>query len=97
MSRMDQESTGTEDDANAIKNSLYLIDDISFYFQVGCYTVCAMLVMYMSGMLYEKHTSKEQYGGKGQLREQGGGGGDGGMYNSKYTESVSDTTTADFY
>lgn len=90
---MDQDSTGTEDDANAIKNSLYLIDDVSYYFQVGCYTVSALLMMFMLGMVNEKHSSQARQG-KGEALQEGGG--ESLYHQSKYTGSVSDTTT-DFY
>jgi hypothetical protein len=52
--RMDQDSTGSEDDANSIKDGIYFINDMSFYFQIGCYTVAAILAVYMVGLVHEK-------------------------------------------
>ena len=88
---MDQDSTGTEDDANAIKDSLYLLDDLSFYFQIGCYTLSAMLAVYLLGMVYEKNTSTKNQHMKGHVQEQSKGG--EVLYHGG---SVSDST-ADFY
>jgi hypothetical protein len=90
---MDQDSTGTEDDANSIKDSLYLLDDLSFYFQVGCYTISAMLLMYMLGLVREKHNASKLMKIQ-QSHGQRGGGGEA-MYQSKYADSTSDT--AEFY
>jgi len=49
---MDQDSTGSEDDANSIKDGIYFIDDLCFYFPIACYTLAGMLAVYMLGLMH---------------------------------------------
>ena len=57
---MDQDSTGSEDDANSIKDGIYFINDLSFYFPIGCYTLCALILTFMLGREHGRKPSSTE-------------------------------------